>query len=1417
MPVSSLSVSNYTASVDARTGMHIDVTQASKEDLGNGYTKYSFTYTETNNTDLRITQESFALYLSDGTAERQYGFFNYIYPGDASTRTFQTTILSSATPTVLEYDADNFFSSTPILESTKWAVTDTSVNSIPLSEVVDATLIPSSPVVAEAIIDASSREGSAYIYDASPSFSDIDGDALSYTATLSNGNTLPSWLTMSSTGTLSGTPVSSDVGVIEVTVIAADPYGAFVTDTFSLTIKDTTAPTIVVSETFVSASGTVIVQSSELGTAYVVSTQHSLPQLGWSSFTGVPEQLWTSGSIDKIDTYSSVPVAGLSEGDYRIYVADAAGNLSSASTSVITIDNSAPTLLSLAISDDDRIDRSDDVTQVVFSGTTVNVENGDVVSITFGGVISSAVVSDNAFTGEINISSLELDSTTVATGGVVTLGSTILQTSISVDTPFMSNVLPIGTLKILSQVSSTLSGQAYEFQANTYTTSIQRDPSVTGLIDGGWIITWSSLGQDGSDLGIFGQRYSSSGLALGDEFQINNNTSFQQHPVNVSALYDGGWIVTWGSENYDGSGFGIFGQRYNRLGDSVNGEFQINTYSLGHQSFGSVSSLLNGGWVVTWQSESSQDGDSSGIYGQRYNTAGEPAGSEFLVNTYTTGDQKAPSVSSLADGGWIVTWQSTGQDGNSYGIYGQRYSSLGEAVDDEFQINTFNYYRQFGSSSTGLVDGGWVVTWSSQVQVGGGFIMNILGQRYTSSGDPVGDEFQVNTNYGYQQHWSSVTALLDGGWVVTWRSSDGYEIYGQRYSSSGETVNDTFLINSYTEGHQDNPSVSSLLDGGWIVTWHSNDQDGDGYGIYGQRFGVDGTTSITYTSNIEATTNDFLENNTLYAQANQITDANGIGVISLQWQRSVDDGRDWDDIAGANSDNYTLADDDVGYLVRLKGTYTDGFGYTENVYSDFSSAINNINDAPVVASAITDASTNQGMHYIYDASPSFSDIDGDALSYTATLSNGNTLPSWLTMSSTGTLSGTPANSEVGALEVTVTATDSSSETANDKFYLTVVNTNDAAIITAENTSISEDVAMVTGTATHTDVDANNDANVFTVAGSTSSTYGIYSVATNGDWTYTLDNTSSTIQALGLGESTTDSITVTAEDGTAEAITITINGTNDAAIITAADSSITKGVATTLTSTATHTDIDANNDANVFTPVSTTSSAYGSYSVTTGGVWTYTLDNSNTTIQALVLGESTTDSITVTAEDGTTETITITINGANDAAKLLSSYSTSPANVIDNLTIELWKENTQVGGDIAITKGEVLVDSTTDFDQVRISQSDAFDTNSAINVFDVLLTVESIVGISTLTGSAKQAADVNNDSNVNVFDVLAMVEHIVGVSSIDHFDMVDSSGDRITQLTSITSGDVPEYYLVMNGDVNMDGAFNEGYITTVDIV
>jgi hypothetical protein len=136
MAKSTFVISNYSSTINARNGMHIELSQATKEDKGNGYTEYSFTYVETNNTSLRLTQESFTLFLSDGTKESQYGLFYKMNSGETSTRTFTMTILSSATPTILEYDGDNFFATTPTLGTTKWTISDTSLVSISLTDVV---------------------------------------------------------------------------------------------------------------------------------------------------------------------------------------------------------------------------------------------------------------------------------------------------------------------------------------------------------------------------------------------------------------------------------------------------------------------------------------------------------------------------------------------------------------------------------------------------------------------------------------------------------------------------------------------------------------------------------------------------------------------------------------------------------------------------------------------------------------------------------------------------------------------------------------------------------------------------------------------------------------------------------------------------------------------------------------------------------------------------------------------------------------------------------------------------------------------------------------------------------------------------------------------------------------------------------
>ena len=296
-----------------------------------------------------------------------------------------------------------------------------------------------------------------------------------------------------------------------------------------------------------------------------------------------------------------------------------------------------------------------------------------------------------------------------------------------------------------------MSAVGAEFQVNTYTDSDQRYPSVTSLSDGGWVVTWTSTGQDGSRHGIYGQRYGSDGQAVGAEFQVNTYTESSQSYPSVTSLSDGGWVVTWQSNGQDGYGGGIYGQRYDANGETVWGEVQVDTYTSSYQEYPSVTSLSDGGWVVTWSSYT-QDGSSWGIYGQRYNADGQrvrvPGHSRVegvRVNTYTNDDQQYPSVTSLTDGGWVVTWMSNGQDGSSYGIYGQRYDANSQAVGTEFQVNTYTNSYQNYPSVTSLSDGGWVVTWESWFQDGSYF--GIYGQRYGSDGEAVGTEFRVNMSY----------------------------------------------------------------------------------------------------------------------------------------------------------------------------------------------------------------------------------------------------------------------------------------------------------------------------------------------------------------------------------------------------------------------------------------------------------------------------------------------------------------------------------------------------------------------------------------------------------------------------------------------------------------------------------------------
>ena len=107
---------------------------------------------------------------------------------------------------------------------------------------------------------------------------------------------------------------------------------------------------------------------------------------------------------------------------------------------------------------------------------------------------------------------------------------------------------------------------------------------------------------------------------------------------------------------------------------SSGSEFQINTYTTGNQRGSSVASLSNGRFIVTWESNG-QDGDLYGVYGQVFNEDGTKNGAEFQVNTYTTSYQWRSSVASLGNNQFVVTWTGHGDGDSASGVHGQIFET----------------------------------------------------------------------------------------------------------------------------------------------------------------------------------------------------------------------------------------------------------------------------------------------------------------------------------------------------------------------------------------------------------------------------------------------------------------------------------------------------------------------------------------------------------------------------------------------------------------------------------------------------------------------------------------------------------------------------------------------------------------------
>src|SRR5262249_35214027 len=239
-----------------------------------------------------------------------------------------------------------------------------------------------------------------------------------------------------------------------------------------------------------------------------------------------------------------------------------------------------------------------------------------------------------------------------------------------------------------------------------------------------------------------------------------------------TALPDGRFLVAWTNETYDYyEGFDVMAQVFNPDGTKSGPEFFASGNLFLDQRDPNITSLADGRFVVTWTDYDFTTGADQNISvkGQVFNADGTMSGTEFLVNTTTSGTQENAKVTGLADGRFVVTWQDysvSGGDTSGHAVRGQVFNADGSKSGSEFLVNTTTAGDQLSPTITALTDGGFVVAWQNET----GFLQHDIGaQVYNADGTGRGDEFVVNTTTGGAS--PAVAALPDGQFVVAWSSA----------------------------------------------------------------------------------------------------------------------------------------------------------------------------------------------------------------------------------------------------------------------------------------------------------------------------------------------------------------------------------------------------------------------------------------------------------------------------------------------------------------------------------------------------------------------------------------------------------------------------------------------------------------------
>ena len=296
--------------------------------------------------------------------------------------------------------------------------------------------------------------------------------------------------------------------------------------------------------------------------------------------------------------------------------------------------------------------------------------------------------------------------------------------------------------------------------------------------------------------------------------QMNQFTSSSQDHVTLAVDDLDRVLVVWDSRRQQGGRYGIYGRWADLSGQPVGDEFVINQYTTGHQKYPSVAADADGGFWVAWTS-SGQDGFAGGIVARRLvDSTWQP---ELAVNEHRCGNQEQPAIAVNEIGDALIVWVTETQDGDRLAARG--FKANGEAAGPEVQLDSTG--KVAVPRVAVLPDGRFAVAWQSTDNGPDGLFLQIV--------DGSGEACRPTQRLASPGAIECAMDAVPDGIILTWLEPKGdrYGIFMQKLDSEALPEGSTVELQAATDTEAWISGVHVLghQDGGWTMAWNEDHSD----------------------------------------------------------------------------------------------------------------------------------------------------------------------------------------------------------------------------------------------------------------------------------------------------------------------------------------------------------------------------------------------------------------------------------------------------------------------------------------------------------------------------------------------------------------------------------------------------------------